>query len=150
MRGEGLFGVDFGKVRIGVSAADALGMLAHPRATLDVKGCEPSKVVADYLASHQARHLILGMPRQLDGGYGQAAKDVHAFREALQARLPALKITLWDERLTTAAAQKQLAQAGRNAKSSRKVIDQAAAVGILQSYLDSQAAAEDCAQSSWV
>ncbi len=134
---EGLFGLDFGKARIGVAAADALGLLAHPRATLNVKGRDPAKVVADYLTAHKASHVILGLPRQLDGSCGLAAEAVLAFRNALQARLPSLQITLWDERLTTAAAQKLLHQAGHSAKSSRKLIDQAAAVAILQSYLDS-------------
>lgn len=136
---SGLFGLDYGKARVGVAEADALGMLAHPRVSLDVKGREPSKVVADYLLTRQARHVVVGLPRRLDGGEGPAAEAVRAFCKALAWRLPQVEITLWDERLTTAEAQKNLHAAGRSAKSSRAIIDQAAAVGILQSYLDSRA-----------
>jgi len=82
--------------------------------------------------------IILGLPRNMNGTYGPAAEKVRAFAEKLRAEV-ACDVKLWDERLTSVAAQRSLHEAGRTVKNSREIIDQVAAQMILQSWLDSQA-----------
>ena len=82
--------------------------------------------------------IILGLPRNMNGTYGPAAEKTREFADKLRARV-ACEVKLWDERLTSVAAQRSLHEAGRNVKNSRAVIDQVAAQMILQGWLDSQA-----------
>jgi putative Holliday junction resolvase len=110
-------------------------MLAHPLETLPAKD-NPLQRIAGIVSQEKIQTIILGLPRNMDGSYGPAAEKVRAFQEKLKAEV-ACKIILWDERLTTVAAQKSLHQAGKNVKKSRSVIDQVAAQLILQSWLDS-------------
>ena len=76
------------------------------------------------------------MPRNLDGSYGAAAKKVEKFLNQIRSALPEMKIHTQDERFTTTVAQRKLHDAGHSIKSSRQIIDEAAAVEILQSFLD--------------
>ena len=135
----GLFGVDFGRARVGIAAADDLGLLAHPRATLDVKGRDPAKITAEYLAANHARTVVVGLPLRLDGSEGDAARAVREFVASLSRRRPEIEFLLHDERLTTASASQALEAAGKSSRQSRAIIDQAAAVEILQSHLDALA-----------
>jgi putative Holliday junction resolvase len=80
---------------------------------------------------------VIGLPRNMNGTYGPAAEKSRVLAEAVRQRTSA-KVILWDERLTTAAATKRLQEAGRNSREQRGVIDQAAAVQILQDWLDGQ------------
>lgn len=128
-------GIDLGDVRIGLAISDDLGMLAHPLETLSAKE-KPIQNIARIVQEKQVQTIVLGLPRNMDGSYGPAAEKVKTFQEKLKAEV-ACKIVLWDERLTTVAAQKSLHQAGKNVKQSRSVIDQVAAQLILQSWLDS-------------
>jgi putative Holliday junction resolvase len=82
--------------------------------------------------------IILGLPRNMNGTYGPAAERVRAFAEQLRLAVP-VEVKLWDERLTSVAAQRSLHEAGRTVKNSREVIDQVAAQMILQGWLDGQA-----------
>ncbi len=133
-----ILGIDHGEARIGVALSDELGMLAHPLETLD--GREKFNAIAGKITglvtSKSVERIVLGLPRNMNGTYGPAAEKVRAFAEKLKPLLP-VPIILWDERMTTQQAQRSLHDAGRNVKNSRKVIDQVAAVIILQSYLDS-------------
>ena len=126
-----LLGIDFGEARIGVSGSDEIGMMAHPVETIHVRQVEdPCARVAEICAQRRAELVVVGMPFNMDGSSGGAAQKVRAFMEKLRAVLPAeVGIVGHDERLTTVEAQAQLHAAGRTAKSSREVIDQAAAVG---------------------
>lgn len=130
-------GIDFGDARIGVAVSDELGILAHPLETIAVRTTEPVARVAQLVAEKSATIVIIGLPKNMDGTTGSAAEKARAFAEKLRA----LGITtrMWDERLSTVAAQRNLHEAGHNAKTSRPLIDQAAAVLILQGWLDSQA-----------
>jgi len=120
-------GIDHGEARIGLAVSDELGMLADPVAH-----------IAAIARRDEIGIIILGLPRNMDGTYGPAAEKVRAFAEKLRAAC-ACEVKLWDERLTSVAAQRSLHEAGRNVKNSRKVIDQVAAQLILQGWLDSQA-----------
>ena len=134
-------GLDHGDARIGVAVSDELGMLAHPLETIAVKEKEPLGRIAEIVAEKSITTIVLGLPKNMDGTSGPATEKVRVFADQLRARVPACKVVLWDERLTTVAAQKSLHAAGRNAKQSRAVIDQAAAQLILQGWLDSQSMA---------
>ena len=132
-------GIDHGEARIGLAISDELGMLAHPLETLHVKDlADPMARIAAIVARDKIGMIILGLPRNMDGSYGPAAEKVRAFAEKLR-EASACEVKLWDERLTSVAAQRSLHEAGRNVKQSRAVIDQVAAQLILQGWLDSQA-----------
>jgi putative Holliday junction resolvase len=132
-------GIDHGDARIGVAISDDLGMLAHPLETIHIKEvADPIAHIAALVASKDIGHIILGLPRNMDGSYGPAAEKVRAFAEKLRAAC-GCEVRLWDERLTSVAAQRSLHEAGRKVKDSREVIDQVAAQLILQGWLDSQA-----------
>lgn len=138
MSGGITVGVDLGEARIGIAVADDLGFMAHARKTLEVKNRDAVALLAGELEGMGVARAVVGLPRKLDGGEGPAALAVRSMVDRLSARCPGIDFILWDERLTTAAAQKELHQAGRNTRQSRKVIDQVAAQQILQNYLDAQ------------
>jgi putative Holliday junction resolvase len=132
-------GIDHGEARIGLAISDELGMLAHPLETLHLKDVtDPVQRIAQIVARDKIGQIVLGLPRNMNGTYGPAAEKVRAFAEALRAAVPC-DVKLWDERLTSVAAQRSLHEAGRNVKQSREVIDQVAAQMILQGWLDAQA-----------
>jgi len=133
-------GIDLGEARIGIAVSDELGMLAHPVETIIVKEtADPLGRVVQIAMEKDVGHVIIGLPKNMDGTTGVSAEKSRAFAEKLREKLTC-PVRLWDERLTTVAAQRYLHDAGRNAKQSRKVIDQVAAQIILQGWLDSQAA----------
>ena len=132
-------GIDHGDARIGLAISDDLGMLAHPLETIALKDVDdPLARIAAIVERDKISAIILGLPRNMDGSYGPAAEKVRTFAEQLRARVPC-EVKMWDERLTSVAAQRSLHEAGRNVKRSREVIDQVAAQLILQGWLDSQA-----------
>ena len=133
-----ILGIDVGEARIGLALSDDLGMLAHPVETVHVKEGTPHKRVAEVIVREKIETVVIGLPRNMSGTYGPAADKAREFAAKLQKFAPCT-VKFWDERLTTVAAQKQLHESGRNVKKGRAVIDQVAAVLILQGYLDSQA-----------
>jgi putative Holliday junction resolvase len=128
--------IDHGDARIGIAATDAAGIMAHPVETIHVKESDPIERIRELVEQRQVKQLVLGLPVRMDGSEGDAAKKVRAFGELLQQALPGLPLHLCDETLTTVAAADQLHQAGKNAKSQKQIIDQAAAVEILNSWLE--------------
>lgn len=126
--------VDLGSARTGVAVSDELGMLAQPWRTLPGGEASLEAVVA---AAGELRpgRILVGLPRNMDGTYGPAADAARAFAEKLRARV-ACPVDLWDERLTTVAAQRSLRESGRKARDQRGVVDQVAAQILLQSWLD--------------
>lgn len=132
-------GIDHGDARIGLAVSDELGMLAHPLETIHLREvADPVARIAEIVARDKIGQIVLGMPRNMDGSYGSASEKVRAFAEKLKAATPC-PVKLWDERLTSVAAQRSLHEAGRTVKNSREVIDQVAAQMILQGWLDAQA-----------
>ena len=131
-----ILGIDVGEARIGLALSDELGMLAHPLETVNAREGNPLRHIAEVMAREKVTTVVIGLPRNMNGTYGPAAEKAREFAAKLQALAPCT-VKFWDERLTTVAAQRQLHEAGRNAKTSREVIDQAAAALILQGYLDS-------------
>ena len=133
---ERWLGVDYGDVRIGLALSDELALLAHPAATLANDGSTLA-TIRDLIIRKKVTGIVLGVPRNMNGTFGPSADKAKKFGEELRKHLPEQRLILWDERLTTAEAQRVLHGAGKNTKSSRPVIDQVAAQILLQSYLDS-------------
>jgi putative Holliday junction resolvase len=126
-------GVDWGKVRIGVAACDADGLLSYPVETVPAAN-EPEAIerVAGLAADYHAIEVVMGLPIALNGQTGLAATDVVAVAARLANRLN-VPLRLLDERLTTAAASRHLT--GLHSRSRRRVVDQAAAVGLLDNAI---------------
>ena len=131
-----VIGIDYGEVRVGVSCSDDLGMFAHPLETIHVKKIDPIKRIIEIAEEKKIQAVIIGMPRNLDGSYGSAAKKVESFLKKIKTALPEVQVVEQDERFTTTVAQKKLQDTGHTVKSSRQIIDEVAAVEILQSFLD--------------
>lgn len=133
-------GIDVGRARVGVAKCDADGMLATPVETVQ-RGEDTAAAVARVLAlaaEHGAAELVVGLPISLSGDDTPSTKDARDFA-ALLAQGP-LPVRLVDERLSTVSAQSAMRANGRKAKQQRAVIDQAAAVVILQHALDAERA----------
>ena len=128
-----LIGVDVGTVRVGVAASDPSGILAAPVATL-ARATALDELVA-LVAEREAVEVVVGHPKHLSGATGASARDAEEFAAALRERV-GVPVTLVDERLSTVAATRTLAERGVRGKAQRAVIDQAAAVAILQTVLD--------------
>ena len=128
-------GIDHGAARIGIAATDDLGILAHPVETIEVsKGCAVERI-AQIVDLRKIQTLVVGLPVRMDGSEGTSAAKVRAFGSQLHARLPAIPLIFVDETLTTSTAAAKLREAGRNAKKQKSVIDQAAAVEILNLWM---------------
>ena len=126
--------LDRGAARIGVAACDPAGTLAYPVETVPA-GPSALPRIAALVAEYEPIELVLGLPRTLAGTESYAAATIRTAAGELAAGLPGLTIRLVDERLSTAAASRQLGQAGRSTRRQRKIIDQAAAVAILEGAL---------------
>jgi len=135
-------GVDVGKVRIGVAKSDPDGVLATPLTTIrrDLREQEdlPADIVelARLVAEHGSVEVVLGLPVNLAGQEGPAAVHARAYAERLAEVIAPVPVVLADERMSTVVASRRLSDRGVRGKRQRAVIDQAAAVEILQSWLD--------------
>ncbi|QAY64747.1 Holliday junction resolvase RuvX [Xylanimonas allomyrinae] len=140
-------GVDVGKARVGLAACDPDGLVATPVATvprvLDATGAGSADVrrIADEARERSAAVVYVGLPRHLSGAEGAATVDARAFAMRLAVAVAPVPVRMVDERMSTVTATSQLRAAGRTSKSHRPVIDQAAAVIILQSALDAERSA---------
>ncbi|MBB3039937.1 Holliday junction resolvase RuvX [Hoyosella altamirensis] len=137
-------GIDVGSVRIGVAVSDPDGILASPvetvtRNTREVSDSRELDHIAAIIEEYSAVEVVVGLPRTLRGEQGHAADAALTFAEQLRGRIQPIPIRLSDERMTTVTAQRDLRAAGRKAKQQRAIIDQAAAVAILQGWLDERA-----------
>ncbi len=136
MRGRRL-GIDVGAVRVGVALSDPDGVLATPLCTVprDAEHGTDLATIAGLVAEHGVVGIVVGLPRTLAGREGPAAEAARAFAAALSGRV-AVPLEFVDERLTTVVATRQLRESGRKGRRQRAVVDQVAAVGILQGWLD--------------
>jgi putative holliday junction resolvase len=135
-------GVDVGTVRIGVAASDPDGILATPVETVRRDSSKRHlRRLAQLAAELEAVEVVVGLPRTLADRSGPSARDAAELAEQLAERIAPTPVRLSDERLTTVSAQRSLRDAGIRAKGQRAMIDQAAAVGILQNWLDQRRAA---------
>jgi putative Holliday junction resolvase len=133
-----IIGLDVGDVRIGVAVSDALGITAQGVSTLRRKSLDEDLMALKMiLEEYQVDTVVIGNPLNMDGQSGVQADKVKAFAEVMSERLN-IRSILWDERLTTAEARKVLIEGGMRREKRKQVIDQMAAMLILQSYLDAQ------------
>lgn len=134
-------GVDVGSVRIGVATSDPDGILATPVETVRRDRTDKHvRRLAALVNELEAVEVVVGLPRTLADRSGSAAQDAIELADQLARRIAPTPVRLADERLTTVAAQRSLSEAGVRAKGQRSMIDQAAAVGILQNWLDQRRA----------
>lgn len=139
--GRRLFGIDLGSKTIGLALSDVTRRIASPLETIRrTKFAADARRLLDLSAEHQIAGLVLGYPVNLDGSAGPRAQATRAFARNLNA-LSALPILLWDERLTTAAAERTLLEADASRKRRAELIDKLAAALILQGALDRMRAA---------
>ena len=136
-----VLGVDVGTVRVGLALSDPTGTLASPLETLRraKDGSDLDRLVA-LVVEHEVTEVVVGEPRHLSGASGASAEDAAAYSQALADRMADVPVYLIDERLSTVTAASHLRQGGIDSRNQRSVIDQAAAVVILQQYLDSRRA----------
>ncbi|MEM1417529.1 MAG: Holliday junction resolvase RuvX [Myxococcota bacterium] len=135
-------GIDPGRRPVGIAVQDdAGGSLALPHGTV-ARGADEAEAVrrvADALAALEVRVLVVGLPLRLDGSEGAEARRARAFAEALGQAVGA-PVELRDERLTTVQAEGALRTLGLDGRKRRRVVDEAAAAILLQSFLDGEAA----------
>ena len=132
-----ILALDHGTKRIGIAVSDELKMIAQP---LEFVLTEP---IADFfirlkeiIREKEVELILIGMPRNMDGSYGPAALKVQEFIAVLKDKV-AIPIQTWDERLTSAQAQRFLIQGGVRRQDRKQKVDKTAAAILLQSYLDS-------------
>ena len=129
-----VLGIDHGDARIGVAITDVVGILAHPVMTIEVKEGDVIGQICKVIDERGAQRVVLGLPLRMDGSEGDAAEKVRAFGDDLLDSI-SVPLEYQDERLTTMNAAAKLRQAGRNAKQQKGMIDQAAAVEILNEWM---------------
>ncbi len=132
-------GIDVGKVRIGVARSDPHGLLATPVETVP-RGADDVTRILRIATELEAIELIVGLPLSLAGTATASTDDAVGFARRLAAAAD-VPVRLVDERLSTVSAHAQMRASGRSTRHSRSVIDQAAAVIIVQHALDSERAA---------
>ena len=128
-------GIDHGDARIGIAATDEFGILAHPVETIERSRTDAVERIAHLAKVRGIRTLVLGLPLRMDGSEGTSAAKVREFASLLMARIPDVPLVFVDESLSTANASAKLREAGRKARQQKAVIDQAAAVEILNAWL---------------
>ena len=131
-----ILGVDFGIARTGVAVTDPLGMMAQGVATISSRRVE--KVLEDvvaYAKQYDVETIVVGLPKNMDGSLGERAEKTMEFKAMLERRI-GLEVDLWDERLTTVAADRLMMEAGVRREDRKKYVDSIAATFILQGYLD--------------
>ena len=134
-----VLGVDVGTVRVGLALSDPTGTIASPLETLRrAKDGSDLDRLAALVVEHEVAEVVVGEPRHLSGASGASAQDANAYSEALAGRIADVPVYMIDERLSTVTAASHLREGGIDSRKQRPVIDQAAAVVILQQYLDSR------------
>ncbi|QXV58259.1 Holliday junction resolvase RuvX [Amycolatopsis sp. TNS106] len=135
-------GVDVGSVRVGVALSDPDPILASPLVTLtrDAAGDKDVDLLVGLVTEHDVVEVVVGLPRTLKDRHGPAAEAALDYAEKVAARIAPVPVRLADERLTTVTASRMLSQRGVKGRKQRAVVDQAAAVEILQAWIDAVAA----------
>lgn len=134
-------GLDLGERRVGLALSDPLGVTAQPLCLLERTGTRALEdEVVRRAVEHDVERVVVGYPLLLSGKAGGKAAEAESFARSLGRRLAGVEIVLWDERLTTAAADRAMRAAGLRRERRRQAADVLAAVLILQTYLDARRA----------
>ena len=133
-------GLDFGSKTVGAAVSDPLGITAQGieiiRRERENKLRRTLARIEELIEQYQVTEIVLGYPKNMNGTLGERAEKTEAFRDLLEQRT-LLPVTLWDERLTTVAADHAMMEAGIRREHRKEYVDEIAAVLILQGYLDS-------------
>lgn len=139
MTGGRIMGLDFGSKTVGVAVSDGLGLTAQGveiiRRTSENKLRQTLARIEMLIGEYGVTTLVLGFPKNMNNTIGERAEKSLAFKEMLERRT-GLPVVMWDERLTTVAANRTLMEAGVRRENRKDYVDQIAAVYILQGYLD--------------
>ncbi|OEU96686.1 Holliday junction resolvase RuvX [Streptomyces oceani] len=131
--------VDVGDVRIGVASSDPDGLLASPLETVPGRDLPAAhRRLAALVEEYAPLEVLVGLPRSLNGGEGPAAAKVRAFAERLARGIVPVPVRLVDERMSTVTAAREMRDSGVSSKKGRSRVDQAAAVVILRSALETE------------
>ncbi|WP_374727535.1 Holliday junction resolvase RuvX [Haloactinomyces albus] len=132
--------VDVGAVRVGIAVSDPSPVLATPLVTLkrDEAGSTDLARLAELVTEYEVVEVVVGLPKTLADRHGSAAEAAQSYAEALASRVSPVPVRFSDERLTTVTASRVLTERGVRGKRKRAVVDQAAAVEILQAWLDAR------------
>jgi putative Holliday junction resolvase len=135
--------LDLGTVRVGVAVDDDLGLLAHPRGTLDARDDRALLAALRSFADEQdVVRFVVGLPLDMRGSEGAAARKARAMAQRI-ADATGRPVELWDERLTTVQAKRALAASQLRGRKARDRVDEAAACAILQSWLEAGRSARE-------
>jgi len=138
-----ILALDLGSKRVGVAVSDSLGLTAQGLTVLKRQPAHQLiSVIASILEQYDVDEIVVGYPKNMNGTIGPRGREAEAFAEQLRNRFR-LPVVLWDERLTTAAAERSLLEADLSRKKRRQVVDQLAAVLILEGYLQARGAKND-------
>jgi len=133
-----VLGIDPGARRIGLALSDPEGRFALPLEAVQARGVEQTvQRLAAEAVRVSAERLVVGLPLRMDGSEGESARLARKLGERLQAAT-GLPVVLWDERLTTRAEERALAEAGTRGARRKQAVDSVAAALLLQSYLDAE------------
>lgn len=131
-----ILGLDIGDARTGVAISDELGIAAHPLCTIQRRSRKALLAELQELATvHKVEKIVVGLPLQLNGKTGTQAQRIKKFAEKLEQQVN-LPIVFWDESFTSVEATQILRDTKKRRKKRKQVIDQVAAVLILEGYLD--------------
>lgn len=132
-----ILGLDVGSVRVCVALSDPLGMTAQPLEVINRRKQNPWERIAALVREHGAERVVVGNPLRLAGDQGPAVVAGREFTEELAQHI-SVPIESWDERLSTAQAERAMIEGGARRKKRRQSIDRVAAALVLQSYLDAR------------
>ena len=136
-----ILGLDFGSNTVGVAVSDPLGITAQGveiiRRKDENKLRQTLARIEELAKDYEAQEIVLGLPKNMNNTLGDRVEKTMEFKAMLERRT-GLNVTMWDERLTTVAADKAMMEAGLNSRERKEYVDMIAAVFILQGYLDSK------------
>ncbi len=135
-----ILGLDYGERTIGVAVSDGFGWTAQALEVIKRSNSTEYKKsisrIAQWVEEYEVNTIVLGYPKNMDNTEGERCQKTKVFQKQLQQAFPNVTVVLWDERMSTIAAERSLLEADMSRKKRKSVIDKMAAVHILQGYLD--------------
>jgi putative Holliday junction resolvase len=136
-------GLDLGKARVGVAVSDELGLMAHPRGVISGKNQpELIRALCKLVEDEKIERFIIGLPLDMKGGEGDSARRAREIAQRI-ANATGVEVELWDERLSTVEARRNLAASEVHGAKAKAHIDEASAVVLLQAYLERQSSSRN-------
>lgn len=137
-----ILGLDYGDKTVGVAVSDPFGWTAQGleiiRRTNENEYKKNIERIRELIVQYEVESIVLGYPKNMDNTEGTRCEKTKVFKEKLEKAFPLVPVILWDERMSTIAANRSLLEANLNSGKRKSVIDKMAAVYILQGYLDSK------------